>query len=45
MTLKELIMKYDFDSIMPGLEMRDDQINPHPHFRHPTVLPNLLAKI
>jgi hypothetical protein len=27
MTLKELIMKYDFDSIMPGLEMRDDQIN------------------
>ncbi len=27
MTLKELIMKYDFDSIMPGLEKRDDQIN------------------
>lgn len=27
MTLKELIMKYDFDSIMPELEKRDDQIN------------------
>ena len=27
MTLKVLIMKYDFDSIMPGLEKRDDQIN------------------
>ena len=27
MTLKELIMKYDFDSIIPGLEKRDDQIN------------------